>query len=98
MSTVVSIHLSKTLDADLREGKKAVHQSTGTSRDFHKLLATYGLKLKPLFPDNRDPKAERIWHAAIADDKAAEIVEKLSGTPGVKGAYIKPAEELPGPP
>lgn len=98
LSKLVSIHLSPALDAQLRGGKRTVGQSKQGSRAFHKLLATYELKPEPLFPDNRDPEVESIWHAAIPDHEAAEIVEKLLATPGVKAAYIKAAEEPPGPP
>ena len=98
MSKIVSIHLSPTLDAELRKGKRGVRRAKGASDDFHKLLARYRLQPQPLFAENASPEAEGIWHAAIPDHEAAEIVEKLSGTPGVKGAYIKPAEELPGAP
>ncbi len=98
MSKIVSIHLSPTLDADLRRGKKEVGQSTGASRDFRKLLTTCGLKPEPLFSDNREPTLERIWHVACPDHEAAEIVEKLLRIPGVEGAYVKPPEEPPSPP
>jgi hypothetical protein len=98
LSKLVSIHLSPALDADLRGGKRILGQPKQASRAFHKLLATYGLKPKPLFSDNRDPEAESIWHAPVPDHEAGEIVEKLLATPGVTAAYIKSAEEPPGPP
>jgi hypothetical protein len=98
LSKIVSIHLSATLDAALRRGKRGVAKSGGASGEFHELIDSYGLTPKPLFADNPDAAAEGIWHTEIPDQEAAEVVEKLLRTPGVTGAYIKPAEDLPSPP
>ncbi len=98
MSTMITIHLSETLDADLRRGKKETGEPTGAAQDFRHLLTRYRLKPIPLFSDTGERPLERIWHAACPDLKAAEVVEKLLHTPGVEGAYIKPSEGLPGPP
>ena len=90
MSTPVSIHLSKELDAGLRH-------STGASGKLGELIAQYGLELQPLFPGTRESASERIWQVACAEHEAAEILEKLAATPGVEAAYLKPPDELPGP-
>ena len=98
MSTMIVIHLSETLDANLRRGRKEAGESRGAARDFRSLLTSHGLHPRPLFPDTGARPLERIWHAACPDLKAGEVVEKLLHTPRVEGAYIKPSEGLPGPP
>ncbi len=97
MSTTVSIHLSATLDAELRKGAKVSPPPNGAFRGFHRLLATHALKPAPLFPSH-EASTEFIWHAECPDHQAAEVVDKLLATPGVEAAYAKPAEGLPGPP
>jgi len=89
MSTTVSIHLSKELDAGLR-------QRAAASGKLGELIGHYGLDPQPLFPGTRGNAPERIWQIACADHEAAEIVEKLAATPGVEAAYQKPPDELPG--
>lgn len=98
MKTIISLHLSATLDADLRRGKTEVDPPTGAAGDFRRLLTTYGLKPEPLFSGNREAALECIWHVASPHDEAAEIIEKLLRVPGVEGAYIKPPEGLPSSP
>ena len=97
MSTTVSIHLSATLDAELRKGAKNPSHLKGKFQGFHQLLATHALKPTPLFPSH-DASAEFIWHVECPNHQAAEVVDMLLATPGVEAAYAKPAEGLPGPP
>jgi hypothetical protein len=98
MSTIISIHLSKELDSFLRGESREASQPMEASLDLRELLTEYKLKPEPLFRDTRRPVPEHIWHVACPDDKAAEIVEKLLRIKGVDGAYLKPPDELPGPP
>jgi hypothetical protein len=88
MSTTVSIHLSRELDAGLRQ--PAVEP--GVLDEF---LAQHGLVPQALFPNTRQVAPERIWQIACEDGKAAGIVDKLLAIPGVEAAYMKPQDELP---
>lgn len=95
---IVTVHLSATLDAEFRGQKKTAGSSAETSRPIRELLAAHGLKLKPLFSDSAALAGGHVWHLECPDARAPEIVEKLLRTTGVEGAYVKPPDELPGPP
>lgn len=88
MTTTVSIHLSRALDAGLR-------QSAMAPGELNDLLAHHGLAPQALFPNTREVAPEPIWQIACKDEEAADIVKELLAIPGVEAAYTKPPDELP---
>jgi hypothetical protein len=96
LSTSISIHLTAELDAELRKVKTRAEKPSAAAARLRELLKTYTLELRPLFPNQTDLTSPGIWHVACPEEEAAEVIRKLLSTPGVEGAYTKPAEGLPG--
>lgn len=90
---IVTIHLSKELDAGLRQPVKV-------PGELNEYLAQHKLVPRALFPNTGDiaPERERIWLITCDDAKVTDVVEDLLAIPGVEAAYMKPQDELPEPP
>jgi cell division protein FtsX len=69
---------------------------TPDSEALLKLMKTFGLTLKPIHPDTKDPKLQTYFIVEVQDPQTAqELVDRLQQWPGIEAAYIKPPDELP---
>ena len=61
------------------------------------LAREYGAAVVPLDPGGDDPSLGRSFAIQLNDGaRAEELARKLRALPDVEGAYIKPAEDVPG--
>lgn len=69
---------------------------TAESQDLFETTNKLGIVLEPMHPGIDEPLMMVYFVAEAPDSTAADqVVEHLLQTPGVEGAYVKPADELP---
>ena len=94
-SVRISIHLSP---EDPRRGGRKGSASPGRTAKasslpaaLHAIAKKHGLDMTPLFPGTES----LTWQTEAPAKDAEGIVDELLKTPGIDGAYIKPAESPP---
>lgn len=91
MPIIVTVQVSPTVALALHEQKPS-RESEGLLE----MLDDLGVTMTPLHPGARDPLLTPFFIIEAADQATAEtIIERLSRSEVVEGAYIKPPEALP---
>jgi len=92
---LVTLHLSASLDAELRGNFTGEGRSGKSNSPFSALLTSHALEPSPLFPEAINGTYSSIWHVQVPDKDAKSIVEQFLRIPGMEAAYTKPAESAP---
>jgi len=77
----------------------ALHQRgppTAGSQALLRMIATFGLTLKPLHLDTDDPTLQSYFIVEAPDLATAQrVMDRLGRSKAVLAAYVKPPDELP---